>query len=155
MAIHKIAAVLAALLLTAAAAPGGADEKDTQPYEFEYGVSTAADPHHGGSGQQGHAEARVGDHSIGNYFVRLPEQGASSKVKYTTDLWGFHPDVEYETPNSKTKFAFGDRAVAQVTRADFPGNLPVSIDAAAKVASFDVDDTLTHLAAAGSPPIPE
>ncbi|CAB3363015.1 Hypothetical predicted protein [Cloeon dipterum] len=166
MAIFKVA-LIAVLAVAVAARPGDKDEKTSQPYEFEYEVSAAATPHSGGSSHQGHAEARVGDHSVGRYFVQLPEQGAHTRVSYTTDLWGFHPVVSYGSKQSSTRFAFGDRAIAALnanpggpatinepSTGSIAGNLPVSIDSAAKVGHADVSETLHTLAAAGNPPIP-
>ncbi|XP_059488057.1 uncharacterized protein LOC132203910 [Neocloeon triangulifer] len=165
MAIIKIA-LIAVLAVAVAARPGDKDDKTSQPYEFEYEVAAGATPHSGGSSHQGHAEARVGDHSVGRYFVQLPEQGAHTRVSYTTDLWGFHPVVSYGSKSSSTRFAFGDRAIAALkvqgaatinepSTGSIAGNLPVSIDSAAKVGNADVTETLHNIQAAGNPPIPQ
>ncbi|KAJ9587076.1 hypothetical protein L9F63_028351, partial [Diploptera punctata] len=58
-------------------------------YQFAYQVR---DPKHGT--YFGHAEARDGHHTKGNYHVLLPD-GRLQNVKYWADLSGFHAQVSY------------------------------------------------------------
>ncbi|XP_076058665.1 uncharacterized protein LOC143035682 [Oratosquilla oratoria] len=69
---------------------GGGYGHNAHPnYNFDYAVKADY------GGNFGHQEHRDGYDAKGSYFVYLPD-GRLQTVKYYTDKWGYHADVEYK-----------------------------------------------------------